>query len=101
MQKTQTPQADKLAAMLGKENTQVNTPIFTLEDIPNTPFKILIKDQEHTLVFGKYRLTDPLNSIEEVLSYLEEQKWNITATLALIIMDKLQEGANQPKDTNK
>ncbi|AXH75282.1 MAG: hypothetical protein [Microviridae sp.] len=61
------------------EGTKANNKeLISNESIKGTPFKITgNEDLGYFLSMGKYRLTEPTKTKEEVLNELEENKWQI------------------------
>lgn len=59
-------------------------------EIKNTPFKAVRYDNKWLLTMGKYRLSSiDLESYDEVIKYLDENKWKIIGNMILILQENL------------
>lgn len=65
----------------------VHEELFKVEPIEGSPFNILSRDGQHSLVFGRFALTEKMDSKDEVLAFLRVNYWNIICTLATIIAE--------------
>ncbi|WVR22134.1 MAG: hypothetical protein [Malazfec virus 4] len=77
---------NELLDQTGNEAIEHNE-LFSVTPINGSPFNILTRDGKHSLVFGKFALTEPMESAEEVHGFLRMNYWNIICTLATIISD--------------
>lgn len=56
------------------------------ELIEGTPFWLIKKDEEYTLVMGRYKVNHvQLNNKEEVVQFLKDEMYNIISTMIFII----------------
>lgn len=72
-----------------KENS---SEIIEREQIENTPFWILKTEEGYFLVMGKYRLSETYPTQIHVLTYLQDNHWQIILTLCTIVYKTLQSG---------
>lgn len=59
--------------------------------IENTPFTMVVQENETFITLGQYKLSPDVENIEGVKKYLEENKWEITmALIAIIVKSELE-----------
>lgn len=61
------------------------------EEIPNTPFIATKWEGKWYLNLGKYVLTPPCDTLDEIYTQLEERKWTIMLSLASIVYTEAQQ----------
>jgi hypothetical protein len=66
-----------------------NKELIQREEIENSPFSIITTENESFGVMGKYRITEPMNSKEEVKKELENITWN-RITQVILLINELQ-----------
>ncbi|AXH73114.1 MAG: hypothetical protein [Microviridae sp.] len=54
-----------------------NNSRFSEEPIENTPFSMVMQEDQWMICWGTWRLSDILKSKEEVLEYLEKKSWMV------------------------
>jgi len=71
---------------------------FSSEPIKGSPFSAVMQDDKWCITWGMWRVSDMLESREEVDIYMEEQKWNLMCAY----MVALQQAARRyDKETEK
>ena len=78
MQKT-----NELATQTMQENNNENTQLMQQTPIEGTPFMLVTAEGRKFLAIGRYAVTPELGE-EDVLTYLEGNKWDIVATIAAL-----------------
>jgi len=58
------------------EESQSSSRFFS-EEIAGTPFTAVMEEDEWFITWGHWRVSDKLDSREEIDKYMEEQKWNL------------------------
>lgn len=65
-----------------------NYELITRTDVEDSPFVIIGKDNEYFGVMGKYRITEPEETKEEVLKKLQKITWNRIIQVIMILNNK-------------
>lgn len=78
---------DELHEMNDNMAPQKNTELIERKAIEGTPFVIIKKEEKYFLTFGKYQISDALDSEHEIMEYLLDNSWNIITNIAGIIAD--------------
>lgn len=52
-----------------------NEPLFLTTPIDGTPFNVIQREGKHFVSFGKYRITEELDTHEECIKIIEEKNW--------------------------
>ena len=87
---------------LSNESTAASTAMIEKIPIVGTPFMSVKYNGSYFLMLGIYRLNETtLNSHEEVLSYVEEQTWNLIPKVILITINDTLEVAKQSSKINQ
>ena len=68
--------------------------LIKVEQVPNTPFKIVTRAGESFLAMGRFKLTHSFNTQEEVMQYLDEHKWEIVLTMISIGVEYFKHETN-------
>lgn len=88
-----TTQRELLASQTNAENPDNSTSsehLIEKEQIPKTPFWVVgNKEKGYFLTYGKWKITDNFQSMEEAKTALHEEQWHIMTILAGIIADEL------------
>lgn len=88
-------------------NTQLNTGetpnngshLITYHKIENTPFTQVIENGVgHYAVLGNYKITPAFDTMDEMIEYIEQNKWNIVMSIAIII-NEVSKPIKQPDTT--
>lgn len=90
------------AKKTNKENS--STELVKMEKIHGTPFTAVLRDEKYYIIMGKYRMNEePLNTMDEVYEFLENEMWNVmTAMMVIISGDTLENHLrSQNRDTTK
>lgn len=65
---------------------QEKTELVTRENIPNSPLWIVGYEDKYYGLLGNYRLTEPMDTKEEVRELIEPMTWdNITRLIQIVI----------------
>ena len=73
-------------------NTNETKPDYSTKRLPNTPFTMFKQHDEIHLLLGEYKVTDKTFSNEsEISQYLNDNKYDVMITIALIVLTKTQQ----------
>lgn len=59
------------------KETPNSTYLQKIEKIANTPFDLIQAEEKYYATIGKYLITPPLNTEDEVLTFIEQNMWHI------------------------
>tara|TARA_E500000331_G_scaffold127130_1_gene124711 strand:+ start:789 stop:1091 length:303 start_codon:yes stop_codon:yes gene_type:complete len=68
-------------------NTDLNSENVKREVIENTPFTVITVDEKSFGSMGDYRITEPKDSVDEVMKELDQKSWNRIIQVCMILMD--------------
>lgn len=94
MNTIKTPQADILQSQTNAEDQHNNNSSELIEktDVENSPF-IIIGNEElgYFLAMGKYRMTQPMKTKQDVIAYLVSNTYNVIATMITTLITATNE----------
>lgn len=84
-----------------KENSS-NENLIEREQLEGTPFWLIRQEEKWAIVMGKYKMNDKeLRSREEAIKYMEDNKYNISLRMTMIIVnDIIREQEEGKKNDN-
>lgn len=70
------------------EKEREKEPDMVMEEVPKTPFTLIKKDEKYFLAFTNYAVSHTVDTREEALELLEEDKWGIMAVYIMAVLDR-------------
>lgn len=67
------------------------TSLQEVKRIEGTPFDIVRREEGYFLTMGSYRLTNPMETEEEIYKYMDGEKWNLIMQMIVIVHKKSKE----------
>lgn len=74
-----------------------STELVKMEDIENTPFKLVTVEGGHFIAYGNNRLSPLVDSKEEALKIVENKSWDFIGTFVISIITQFNNYQNQTK----
>ena len=74
-----------------KNSSSKKTELIKNTPIENSPFYVVSKDDKHFVAFGKYKITEEKNTIEEAFESIEKPNWNTIISVISIVTENLTE----------
>ncbi|AXH76241.1 MAG: hypothetical protein [Microviridae sp.] len=88
--------------MNAEEAKAPNYQLVSRKKIDGTPFEIIGNNEKgYFLAFGKYRLTDLFETIEEVQMHIASNHWEITAILIAVMIEITDNDKVAEEDTKQ
>ena len=73
-----------------KSNSK-KTELIKRTPIENSPFYVVSKENKHFVAFGKYKITEEKDTIEEAFESIEKPNWNTIISVISIVKENLTE----------
>ena len=74
--------------------TEVKEELIKRTEVVNTPFTIIETPEGKFLAMGKYRLTEPMENMVELLAEANEFNWNRMVQVTMILIQQVM-GTNE------
>lgn len=84
----------------GQDNNNSNSELVEKINIKDTPFTAVRLDDKWFLTLGKYRLTDPVQTFDEVEAQAYETTWTRIMSIMQIMIDENEEKKKEKIYTN-
>lgn len=72
-----------------KEKNKKNKELVERHEIENSPFTVIKTENDVFGTMGKYRITEPYDSIEECEKALKEFSWNRVMQVVMLLVEEL------------
>lgn len=81
--------SEKQQENIGTNAKETDNLEYYREEIEETPFAIIKKENKYWAIMGDHRVTEEKQTREEVIEIIENKEWRFLTTVIAVIVDKI------------